>query len=196
MQPACHPRPSPPRGFTLLEAAIVVTVIGILILIAAPTINFAKLRTKSAMQTLGTTMLAVQREAVGRQHNMIVMFDTAQASLRILYDSTNDLTEDNGERVRTIPLGEGIVFGRPSAVPARPFGSSPVDFTTLVSGLPAVVFYRNGSAKESGGLYLSSREAMRGMPRHQAETWAMELIRASGRAEWMRWTGTAWQRGF
>jgi len=185
-------------GFTLIELVIVIVMIGIVTTIALPRINLSAIRSKTAIQTLGTTMLALQREAIGKQHNMVVVIDQPRAALRAVFDSTNDLTFNNNERMRNIPLGEEIVFGKPAAVPARSFGSNPVNFTTVEpsSGLPAIVLYRNGSAREFGGLYLSTTKAMAGAPGHENETWAMEIIRATGRAEWLRWNGTAWVRGF
>lgn len=185
-------------GFTLVEMLIVVVIIGILTAISLPKINLSRIRSKAAIQTLGTTMLALQRDAISRQHNVVVIIENATSSLRVLYDSTNDITLNNNERTRSVPLGEEIVFGKPSTVPARSFGANPINFTTteVTTGLPAIVLYRNGSAREFGGIYLSTRKAMAGAPGHQGETWAMEIVRATGRAEWLRWTGTAWVRGF
>lgn len=187
-----------PRGFTLIEMLIVIVIIGILAGFSLPKINLSRIRSKSAIQTLGTTMLALQRDAISRQHNVVVMIDLTTNTLRALYDSTNDITINNNERTRSIPLGEEIVFGRPTAVPARSFGAGAVSFTTteVTTGQPSIVLYRNGSAKEFGGLYLSTRKAMMGAPGHQGETWAMEVVRATGRAEWLRWTGSSWVRGF
>lgn len=186
------------KGFTLIEMLIVIVIIGILAGFSLPKINLSRIRSKSAIQTLGTTMLALQRDAISRQHNVVLMIDPATNSLRALYDSTNDITINNSERTRAIALGEEIVFGRPTAVPARSFGGNAVNFTTteITTGQPSIVLYRNGSAKEFGGLYLSTRKAMMGAPGHQGETWAMEVVRATGRAEWLRWNGTAWVRGF
>jgi prepilin-type N-terminal cleavage/methylation domain-containing protein len=186
------------RGFTLVEMLIVIVIIGVLATISLPKINLSRIRSKSAIQTLGTTMLALQRDAISRQHNVLLLIDNTTNSLRVLYDSTNDLTINNNERTRSVPLGEEIVFGRPPGVPARAFGGNAVNFMTteISTGNPAIVLYRNGSAKEFGGLYLSTRKAMAGAPGHTGETWAMEVVRATGRAEWLRWNGTAWVRGF
>jgi prepilin-type N-terminal cleavage/methylation domain-containing protein len=185
-------------GFTLVELLLVIVMIGIVTAIALPRINLSRIRSKSAIQALGTTMLALQHDAIARQHNIVVMIDNTSRSMRVLYDSTNDLTINNNERVRNIPLGEEIVFGRPAGVPARSFGTNPINFTTqeVSTGLPAIVLFRNGSAMEFGGVYLSTTKAMTGVPGHASETWAMEIIRATGRAEWLRWNGSAWVRGF
>jgi len=185
-------------GFTLMELLVVMVMMAVVATIALPRINLSRVRSKAAIQALGTTMLALQREAIARQHNIVVIVDEAGRSLRVVYDSTNDITWNNNERMRAIPLGEEIVFGKPAAVPTRSFGANPVNFTTVEvgSGLPAIVLYRNGSAREFGGLYLSTRKAMTGAPGHEGETWAMEMIRATGRAEWLRWNGTTWIRGF
>jgi prepilin-type N-terminal cleavage/methylation domain-containing protein len=190
--------PRPKAGFTLIEMLIVVVIIGLTAAIALPRINLSRIRSKTAIQTLGTTMLALQRDAIAKQHNIVIMIDQTTRSLRVLYDSTNDLRINNNERVKVISTGEEIVFGRPAGVPARPFGGNPVNFTTteLSTGLPAIVLYRNGSAKEAGGLYLSTVKAMAGATGHANETWAMEIVRATGRAEWLRWNGTGWVRGF
>lgn len=186
------------RGFSLIEMLIVMVVMGILAAISLPKVNLSRIRSKAAIQTLGTTMLALQREAIARQHNVVVIIENATSSLRVLYDSTNDVSINNNERTRSLPLGDEIVFGKPSTVPARSFGTNPINFTAreITTNQPAIVLYRNGSAREFGGLYLSTRKAMAGAPGHQGETWAMEIVRATGRAEWLRWNGTAWVRGF
>jgi len=188
----------PRAGFTLIELLIVILIIAITASIALPRVNLSRLRSKAAIQTLGTTMLALQRDAIAKQHNIVVMIDANARSIRVLYDSTNDIRISTNERVRMVSLGEEIVIGKPAAVPSRAFGSNPVNFTTTeqTTGLPAIVLYRNGSAKESGGLYLTTIRAMRGVAGHENETWAMEIVRATGRAEWLRWNGIAWVRGF
>lgn len=184
------------RGFTLIEMLLVMIIIGILATIMVPRLDTSKGRAKAAALRLGTTLLAVQREAIGKQHQMVVMVDTVGRRLRILDDSTNDGTWNNSERVRSMEIGDGIAFGRPAGVSARPFGGSAVTFTTVepTTGLPAIVFYRNGSTQEYGGLYLSSPKALSGAT--SEGIWAVEITRATGRAEWYNWNGTGWKRGF
>lgn len=185
-------------GFTLVEMLIVVVLIAITSAIALPKINVSRIRSKAAITTLGTTMLALQRDAIAKQHNVLVLIDSANASLRVVYDSTNDLRITAGERMRAVDLGEEIVFGRPAGVAARPFGVAAVNFVQqeATTNLPMIILYRNGSASEAGGLYLSTIKAMAGQSGHQGETWSMEMVRATGRAEWMRWNDTGWVRGF
>ncbi len=192
-----HARTTPVRrGFTLIEMLIAMVIIGLLAAIMIPRIDTAKGRAKAAVLRLGTTLLAVQREAIGKQHQMVVMIDTAGRRLRILDDSTNDGTWNNGERVRSVEIGDGIAFGRPAGVAARPFGSAAVTFTNVepTTGLPAIVFFRNGSTREYGGLYISSPKALAGATTEGV--WAVEITRATGRAEWYNWNGSAWTRGF
>jgi prepilin-type N-terminal cleavage/methylation domain-containing protein len=186
------------RGVTLIEMLVVITMIAIVLAIGIPKLNTSRLRSKSAVTSLGTTMLALQREAISKQHNILVVIATSPRQIQVVYDSNNNGRWDNNERERPIPLGEEIVFGKPAAVTARSFGSNAVNFTNTESttGLPAIVLYRDGSAKEYGGLYLSTGKAIAGAAGHEGETWAMEMIRATGRPEWYRWNGSTWLRGF
>jgi len=77
------------------------------------------------------------------------------------------------------------------------FGSSAINFTQTESttGLPEVTFYRNGSASEAGGAYLTSRRSI-GDPKYVIDNRAMRVERATGRAEWWHYDGTTWVRGF
>jgi len=184
------------HGFSLPEMLVAMIIIGILAAMAIPRLDTSKTRAKAAALRVGTVLLAVQREAISKQHDMVVMIDTPGRRLRILDDSTNDETWNNNERVRSVEIGDGIVFGRPLAATARAFGPNPVNFTNTeaTTGLPAIVFYRNGSTKEYGGIYICSPKAMAGATKEGI--WAVEITRATGRAEWYNWNGTAWNRGF
>lgn len=181
------------RGVTLIELLTVVVIIGILASIAMPRIDITRYRVNSAMQTAGLTLLAAQRTAVTRQHDVVVGFDVATASIRVHDDANNDGTVDPGERVRSRPLGDNVVFGLAGA-PAWAIGANAVTFGQSRAGLPAVTFHRNGSASEYGGVYITSRRAASsGLA---TETRLLEVERATGRTTWYRYAGGAWARGF
>lgn len=183
-----------PRGVTLVELMIIMTLMGILAGIAAPFIDVAKYRSRAAVRELGSTLLAAQRLAVTRQHNVIVAFDVPNGRLRLHEDSNNNGLLDDGEAIRFVVLGEGIVFGRGGA-PARPMGDGPVTFGGRQNDMPSVTFQRNGAASEAGGFYVTStRDARTGTFAEDAR--AVEIERSTGRATWFRYTSSGWQREF
>lgn len=190
-----HTTTSSAGGFTLMEMLVTVTIIGILATIALPRINVSRSEAESAMVGLGTALQAAQREGIARQHDVLVTFDEVAGTVRVIFDANNNGSLDAGERSRAIPLGEQVVFGRATAS-ARPFGTALVNFPVGTSGLPTLVFHRNGSANFAGGFYLTSVRAQAGDPNNQSDTRAVEIVRATGRVEWLRYIGNAWQRGF
>lgn len=182
------------RGVTLIELLTVVTIIGIIAAIALPRIDLTRYRVDAAMQATGTTMLAAQRLAVTRGHDVVVMFDAANSSLRIHEDADNDGTINGTERVRAITLGDQVTYGTGGAA-AHPVGGGPITFGQAREGLPAVLFHRNGSASEFGGVYLTSRRATLS-PGHSNDTRVLQIERSTGRTAWFRYTGATWIQGF
>ena len=144
----------------------------------------------------GTLLIASQREAIAKQHNVIVVFDTAGNRVRIIWDANNNGQYDDGEHTRMVFLGDRVRFGLGTA-PALPFGTQAINYTDTEtsSGLPCVTFYRNGSASEAGGAYITSSRSI-GDPKYAGDNRAMRVERATGRAEWWHYDGTTWQRGF
>jgi hypothetical protein len=147
------------------------------------------------VQVLSTSMVAAQREAITKQHDIILTFDAGQRTLRMIWDRDSDGGIDAGERIRAIPLDGRINFGLGGAT-ARAFGANAINFDRDIGGRPALIFHRNGSASGIGGFYLTSTRAMADPASYSADTRAVEIVRATGRTEWHRWTGTAWKRGF
>jgi prepilin-type N-terminal cleavage/methylation domain-containing protein len=177
-------------GMTIVELLVVVTIIGILIRIAYPAINSLRAHSESAMMTIGTTLQAAQREAVARQHDVIVNFNTASRSMQLIFDANNNGAQNGTERVRGVVLERTVNFGRGSA-PARPFGGGPITFD---NGLLALTFHRNGSASATGGLYVTT--ARGALAKWARDARAIEIVRSTGRIEWFRYNGTTWIRGF
>lgn len=181
-------------GFSLIEVLMIIVVMGLLGGIAASRIDVTRMQLRSAVQILSTTMVSAQREAITKQHDLILTFDAANRSMRLVWDVNNNSTADPGERRRNIPMENRVVFGLGGAT-ARPFGSNPINFNRLVGGLPALIFHRNGSASGIGGFYLTSTRAAANSS-WSRDTRAVEIVRATGRTEWYRYDGSAWIRGF
>jgi prepilin-type N-terminal cleavage/methylation domain-containing protein len=184
------------RGFTLLETLLVVAVMGILAVVALPRIDLYRMQANSAVQVLSTTMVAMQREALTKQHDMILTFDVPNRRMRMIWDANSNSVIDGAERTRSLPLDDRISFGLGGA-PARAFGAAAINFNRSINGLPALIFHRNGSASGIGGFYVTStRAVLDGTAKWNRDTRAVEIVRATGRTEWFRYNGTAWTRGF
>ncbi len=182
------------RGFSTLELMLVICIMGMMGAIAFTRVDLAKMEANSAVQVLGTSMVAAQREAITKQHDLILTFDMAQRTVRMVWDRNSNGAIDVGERVRAIPLDGRISFGLGGAAP-RTFGAAAINFDRNIGGRPALIFHRNGSASGIGGFYLTSTRAMASTG-YSSDTRAVEIIRATGRTEWFRYTGTTWKRGF
>ena len=125
------------RGFTLVEMLIVITMIGIMTGIALWRVDIARYQVNGDIQSIGTTLIASQREAIAKQHNVIVVFDTAGNRVRVIWDANNNGQYDDGEHTRMVFLGDRVRFGLGTA-PQMPIGPEAVNFTDTEtsSGLP------------------------------------------------------------
>jgi hypothetical protein len=159
-------------------------------------VDIARYQVNGDIQSIGTTLIASQREAIAKQHNVIVVFDTAGNRVRVVWDANNNGTFDADEHSRVVFLGDRVRFGLGTA-PAMAMGAQAVNFTETEtsSGLPSVTFYRNGSASEASGAYITSMRSI-GDPKYVNDNRAMRVERATGRAEWWHYDGSTWVRGF
>ena len=183
-------------GVTLLELLIVLTVVSVITGIAVWKIDIARYQINGDQQVVGTAFISAQRQAIAKQHNVIVIFDAGNHLMRIVSDSNNNGQMDAGENVRSISLGDRVRYGIGSATPMS-WGASDISFTLTEgsTGLPAVTFYRNGSASETRGVYLASTRAIAD-PAYVKDVRAIHVERATGRAEWWHYDGSTWLRGF
>jgi prepilin-type N-terminal cleavage/methylation domain-containing protein len=180
------------RGFTLIEALTVIVIIGIMTSIAIPRSRLTTYRASSGAQVVATTLIYAQRQAISRQADTRVAFDVANNELRIHEDADNDNVIDANERVTMTALPEGVTFGR-GAAPARPMGGATVNFTRTQGILPMVVFHRDGSASENGGVYVTTIDGL--SVGRTADVRAVEVSRATGRAAWFSYATGAWKEG-
>ncbi|MBX3132239.1 MAG: prepilin-type N-terminal cleavage/methylation domain-containing protein [Gemmatimonadaceae bacterium] len=183
------------HGFTLAELAMVLVMVGVLVMIALPRIDIAGARVNTAIQLVGTTVLTAQRQALTQQHDVIVTFDTTARHVRVHEDRNNNGSIDVGEHTRVVPLGESVVFGIGNA-PPRGSLTSAITFTRVVNGSAAVVFRRDGSASEAGGVYLTSSRAMTpggNFPQHSR---LVVVERSTGRASAYSYAIGSWNKIF
>lgn len=180
------------RGFSLVEALSVVVILGIMASIAIPKTGIATYKANSGAQVVASALTYAQRQAISRQADTRVAFDVANNELRIHEDADNDNVIDLEERVTVTALPEGVTFGSSGAAP-RAMGGAIINFTRTQGGLPIVIFRRDGSASENGGVYVTT---VAGLSVGRTEdVRAVEVSRATGRAAWFSYATGAWKEG-
>jgi type II secretory pathway pseudopilin PulG len=177
----------------MIELLAVMAVIAIIAAVALPKMNTGLFKVDSAARNLASLMARAQRTAVTNQSNVNVLFDVANSQIRLHEDDDNDNTINNNERVRVYPLGDGVAYGTGGA-PTRVYSPSPITFTRVQGSLPEIIFRRDGSASENGAVYLTTvNAASRGAT---TDARSVEVVMATGRIMWFKYTGAAWQRKF
>jgi prepilin-type N-terminal cleavage/methylation domain-containing protein len=187
-----HPRR---WGFTAIELMTTIVIIGILAGLTLPKIDLERFQVEAAAQSIGTSLLTAQREAVSRQHNVLVVFDTTKMIVRTVWDANNNEQAEGTEKSRAFQLPERVKIGRPSSIPARPNASDRMSPMTLLGGKPMLVFQRNGSADRSAFMYVTTSRAMIN-PAVAKSTRFIEITRATGRPSWWRYNNAGWERTF
>jgi prepilin-type N-terminal cleavage/methylation domain-containing protein len=177
------------RGFTLLELVVVLIMIGIIAGMAVPRLNYEKYRADAGMRTVRTILQSAQRNAIMRQTNVVVGFDIANRSMRIVEDANNNCTIDSGERSTSRPLEDGAKFSVPTtgysgAVSTAVIGAN----LCTMAGLPAIQFLRDGAASTDLEIYLTSSRGT------QVDYRLVRVTMATGRTESFRFDGSTWTR--
>jgi prepilin-type N-terminal cleavage/methylation domain-containing protein len=180
----CHDN----AGFSLAEVIFVVVVVGILTSMVTPLFSPGRWRTDSAVQELALTLNAAQRLAVLRQHDLVVTFELDDHRIRLHKDGDNDGIEDPGEEVSVQALPETVGFGLGTA-PALPHGAGPVSFASG-SGDPRLTFHRNGSASDSGVVYV--RPEYGSMAANAEAVRALTVERATGEVRCYSYRTGSW----
>ncbi len=170
-------------GFTLAELMIVVVISAMMVTLALPRIDTTKFRADAIAQIVRTTLLAAQRQAITRQHDMVVSFDTSGQRIRTFWDANNNQVIGSGERTTWRGLDVGVLFTDPKvtgvsgAVISRPVSGAAI---STLTGYPTITFHRDGSASTDAEIYVSV--AAHGPPWYRAIT----VIQSTGRVEWYR----------
>lgn len=182
-------------GFTAIELMTTIVIIGALAAITLPRLDLERYDVENAAQGIGTTLLTAQREAVVRQHNVLVIFDTTAGTVRTVWDANNNELAESTEKSRAIQLPERVKVARPSSVPARPGAPDRMSTMLQVGSKPALVFTRSGSADRAAYLYVTTARSLIN-PAFAKHTRFIEVARATGRPNWWRYSGSAWSRSF
>lgn len=178
-------------GFSIIELLIVMVILAILSSMAIPRARTASYRADAAALLARTLLQQSQRNAITRQSNVIVSFDTVYARLRLVEDYNNNDTLNTTDRVTFRRLEEGARFATPPM--GRVGGGAAtgaVQGTSLrvVSSLPGVIFRRDGSASTDLELYITMRATV------DADYRALVVSPTTGRIDVYKWGGSTWIR--
>ena len=183
-----HPARRP--GFTLVEIAIVLMMIGMVAAFTLPRLDLGRYRADAAAQTARGAFQTAQRGALTRQYDVMVSVDAATNRVRIAYDANGDGAIASTERVTWQSLPDGSLFSAPSvgglsgAVSAAFSGAG----VRTVGGMPTLTYHRDGSTSGDAELYVATRVGAK-------RAWrALQVTQATGRVDWFRF-GASWTRG-
>jgi prepilin-type N-terminal cleavage/methylation domain-containing protein len=188
-----HPPRHPHAGFSTIELLLVIVIIGIVAAFTLPRMRFDNARVDTAARTIDLVLMAAQRDAVSRQHNVLVVFDTASRMMRTVWDANENRIADDTERERFAPLPDQIVFTRPPGVTALAG-----DSTSALAGVPhargpVLLLQRSGSTDRAATFYITTIRSLRPAETVR-EVRAVQVSRATGRSAWFAWSGSRWRR--
>jgi Tfp pilus assembly protein FimT len=169
-----------------VELLYVLIIVGIVAGVAAPLLDVARFRMNSVVIEVATELMAAQRAAILRGHNMVVVMDQSGNRLRVHADANNDGMIQSSEMWKVVDLPEGVTFGLEGAPKLSQF-NPPFTFKKKQGTYPAVTFHRNGSASEQGIIYLVAE----GGGKRAENSRAVEVIRSTAKVKcWSYTTGT------
>jgi prepilin-type N-terminal cleavage/methylation domain-containing protein len=180
------------RGLTVIEMVMVIAIIGIMATVALPKFNINRYRADGAGR-LGLIMLQeAQRNAITRQSNVIISFDSVLSRLRVVQDYNNNDTINTTDLVQYRKMADGARFAKPSWTGAVGVdGTAPaaaVNGTGLmtISGLPTVIFRRDGSASGNISVFITTNV---GFPTEFRE---LVITQSTGRVDLYKFNGSKW----
>jgi prepilin-type N-terminal cleavage/methylation domain-containing protein len=179
-------------GFSLIELLVVLVIFGIMAAVVLPKVRVDNSQVDTAVRTVSLSLMAAQRDAVSRQHDVLVVFDTAGHAVKTVWDANSNGRAEGGEHTRLALLPERVLIGRPSDV--SPLNGDTTSALPTANALgPQFTLQRAGSADRAVTLYFTTARSMNGGTDRDVR--ALQIARATGRPNWFAWTGSAWRRG-
>ena len=188
-----HGRIRTPRvkhAFTTIEMLIVLVIISLTVAWALPQFSIARYRADAAGRLIRSLLQTAQRNAITRQSDVVISFDSAGHRVRVWDDVNNNGVMDAGELVQYRMMEEGAGFVQPTWTGVNgtvPTGSATGPGITTISSLPSVVVGRDGSASTNLEIYVTTRDAVR------VEYRAITVAASTGRTAMYKWNGRIWQ---
>jgi len=179
------------KGFTLIEVIIVVAIIGIMVVIAIPSISgwLPNYRLKGAARDLYLMMQKTRMEAVKRNRNTAIEFDVTNKKYSFCdnWDSTASPAAcvGNSQVIDLSSVGSGVGYGQgnaTSAVAASGFGNY-VTYTLSSPPPDDVVIFNPRGLCNSGYVYLDNKDNT---------AYAVGSL-TSGVIRILRWQGGSWK---
>ena len=173
---------------------MVVVIIGIIAKVAIPKFNIDRYRADAAGRLALILLQEAQRNAITRQSNVIVSLDINYNRFRVVQDYNNNDTINTTDLVTWRNMGEGAIFSQPtwsgavgadSVAPTAAFAGTGL---LTVSGLPTIIFRRDGSASTNFYVYVTTRV---GVPTEYRE---VICIASTGRCDLYKYNGKGWVR--
>jgi prepilin-type N-terminal cleavage/methylation domain-containing protein len=175
-------------GFSMVELAVTITILGIVVAIGAPKLDTNRLKSDAASRQVAMQLMLAQRTALQKQCNVIVSFDVANNRVLVTEDRNNSQSVDAGDVQKSTTFDAPAKFVA-SPVPLEGLSNAvSIPRVRTVSGLPSIIFRRNGAASSDVSVFMTAKQtdprALRGIT----------VTQSTGRVESFKFNGTAWVR--
>ena len=192
-KPPRLPKTMSSGGFTLIEAVLVLSLIGIMMAIAMPRIDATRFQVDAGVREVAAAITGYRGQAITKQHDFVLTFDVQGDRINVLFDANNNGETDEGEQQVTVLLAEEVALGLGGAA-ALNGASEAISFSKRSENLPALTFHRNGAGSEEGTVYVTAARAARigGWPEY---TRALVIERSTGRVHCSSYRTLEWTEG-
>ena len=183
-------KPGVPRGVTIFELLVVMSIISILAAIALPKLNLHQFRIDAGVRAVQGALMQAERFAVQRQHDMIVSFDIPGKRVLLIDDQNNNAAADPTEKVLVRPLEDGVRFlAPPAAINAGAVAAVAGAKLKDSGGYPSIIFHRDGATSTDLQVYITSTRP------DAIDFKALTVTQTTGHVNYYSYRTGSWKRG-